>query len=254
MSSSFLLFGHVCELCRRKGGIDYVYFGHDGAAEGLKYVTAQHSVGLLKTILLQSIPDSIRLAALNAIYFPYKLLKGPSSNPFWAATESPKITKLHSETKQNHHEPSSKKMIGKFKNCAASSSTCRAQHPSTKPHASTELLQEACPCCGCKQTTYVVITHHPPPRPTLPPRPQNTKRPKVATLPRPQSRNLPIAYIASCSKCIVISSVPVGDVRGSYLDCESYRSHHYKRTQVDMQLQIWRRLEEKAALILNKIA
>ena len=91
-----------------------------GAAEELKHITAQHSVGLLKIILLQSIPDNTCLAALNAIYFPYKLLKGPSSNPVWAATESPKITKLHSETKQNNHEPSSKKMFCKFKNCAAS--------------------------------------------------------------------------------------------------------------------------------------
>ena len=52
----------------------------------------------------------------------------------------------------------------------------------------------------------------------------------------------------------MISSVFVGDVPGSYLDCASNRSHSYNGTQVVMELQIWWRLEQKAALILDKTA
>ena len=54
---------------------------------GLKHATAQHPVDLLRTILLQSIPESMTLKALNAIYFSYNKLNMSFSNPFWAATD-----------------------------------------------------------------------------------------------------------------------------------------------------------------------
>ena len=88
--------------------------GNDGARPGLQHAPAQYPGRLLRTILLQSIPGSITLEALNPIYFLYKLLEGPYSAPS-------KIALRPRRNVQIDHARSSTKTIPHVKKKASSS-------------------------------------------------------------------------------------------------------------------------------------
>ena len=117
--------------------------GNDGARPGLQHAPAQYPGRLLRTILLQSIPESITLEALNPIYFLYKLLEGPCSAPS-------KIALRPRRNVQIDHARSSTKTIPHVKKRPVPQTTC------PKPHACTGLSQTACDCWGCNQASYVL--------------------------------------------------------------------------------------------------